>query len=41
MGPLERMVFKQKGNVDPISYHLSQTDELVSREGIQPSISGR
>ncbi len=34
MGPLERMVFKQKGNVDPISYHLSQTDQLVYREGI-------
>lgn len=34
MGPLERMVFKQKGNVDPISYHLSQTDQLVHREGI-------
>jgi 4-hydroxybutyrate CoA-transferase len=34
MGPLERMVFKQKGNVDPISYHLSQTDELIGREKI-------
>ena len=29
MGPLERMHLKNKGNVEPISYHLSLSDDIV------------
>jgi 4-hydroxybutyrate CoA-transferase len=36
MGPLERMHLKNKGNVEPISYHLSLSDQIVMR--VNPNV---
>jgi 4-hydroxybutyrate CoA-transferase len=29
MAPLERYYYKERGNVEPISFHLSRTDEII------------
>jgi len=36
MGPLERMYLKNKANVEPISYHLSLSDEILKR--VNPTV---
>ena len=36
MGPLERMHLKAKGNVEPISYHLSLSDDIVRK--VDPNV---